>query len=113
MIISAEKNGVNLIINADPNYVRTEEDIKANVEVVYVRPGENNQIGHVLFMNKEGKFVETDPETYESKYDCFYAAMNKILKNRGVIKSINELRNETADVIQSNKNYSDTLAAQN
>lgn len=69
MITLSSKNGIKLKIVDDSNYNKTHDDTDTNFEVVLVQPGKNNQIGHVLFMNKDGNFEDTDKDKYESPYD--------------------------------------------
>ncbi|CAF0762503.1 unnamed protein product [Brachionus calyciflorus] len=114
MTLLANKNGINLKVVDDINYERTQEEIDAGVEIVYIEKGSKNDenvdgIGHAYYMDQIGNFVDvkTNPN------DCFYGVMSVILENKGITKSIEDLRNDTADAIQSNSNYSNTIAAEN
>jgi hypothetical protein len=94
MISLAKKNDVNLKVVDDPNYVRTQEEIDSGLEVIYVKRGENGEIGHAYYMDSTGKFVETKSEGF----DCYYAAFGKILETK---KSIIVLRIETAQQVEA------------
>ena len=103
MIATARANGIELKVVNDKHYVKTQEDIDNGVEVVYVERGQNNEIGHAYCMNSNGQFVETRSQGQ----DCYFAAIAQILESRGIIKSIDDLKNDAALQIESNsKNYS-------
>jgi len=103
IIATAQKNGINLKVVDDKDYLKTQDDIEKGVEVIYVERGLNNEIGHAYYMNRNGQFIDAKSEGY----DCFFAAFGQILASNGINKSISELRNEAAQQIESNsKNYS-------
>lgn len=80
------------------------------MQVIYVKHGPNNEIGHAYYMDPNGRW--TDPGS-ENK-DCFFAALSKIIENQnGVSKSVDDLRNQAADWIQDNSQcYAQALAAE-
>jgi hypothetical protein len=109
MIATAKRNGINLKIVDDKNYVKTQEDIDKGVQVVYVEHAPNNEIGHALYLDNNSQFLEAKA----TGYDCFFAAFSKILENNGVTKSIADLRTEAANQIESNPgNFSKLVAAE-
>ncbi len=113
MIATAKQNGVELKIVDTKDYVKTEDDKKNNVQVVYVEKRQNNEIGHAYYMDKSGSFVEAKT----TGQDCFYGAFQEILRQQNgtdQVKSISELRNETAKYMQDNAaNFSEVLKAEN
>jgi hypothetical protein len=109
MIISASENDVNLKLVDDPNYVKTDEDKANNVEIVFIEKGaSDDKVGHAYYMDKDGKFVDVPTKPN----DCFYGVMSAILKNKGIDKSIETLRNETANAIVSNDNFNKIIEAE-
>ncbi|CAF1433891.1 unnamed protein product [Adineta steineri] len=108
-----EKYGIKLKIVNDENYVRTQEELDNGVEVIYVEKGSkdgNNvdQVGHAYYIDKNGKRydIETKPN------DCVYGVVSKILETKGINKSIENIRNELADDIRTNANYSKAMEAE-
>lgn len=109
MTIVANENGVELKVVDDPNYIKTDEDKANGVEIVFIKKGAtDDQVGHAYYMDKDGKFVDVPTKPN----DCFYGVMSVILKNKGVEKSIETLRNETADNIKSNANFNKVIQAE-
>ena len=110
MIATAKTNDAKLKIVNDVDYVRTQENIKNGVDVICVVQGGDNELGHAWYMDSSGCFVETT----STGYDCFFAAYSKILEEKGIVKSVGELRAEAAKQIESNStNYSKVIAAEN
>ena len=112
MFVAANKNGIKIKVVNSKNYQKTDEDIEDGVEIVYVEPGVScgsNEVpvGHAYYMDANGSFVDviTKPN------DCFYGVLSKILENKGVDKTIENLRNETANAIEKNANYAKVLDA--
>jgi preprotein translocase subunit SecA len=108
-----EKYGIKLKIVNDENYQRTQEEIDNDVEVIYVEKDSKDdknadQVGHAYYIDAHGnRFdVETKPN------DCFYGVFSKILETKGINKSIENIRNELADDIKSNANYSKVMEAE-
>ncbi|CAF4321413.1 unnamed protein product, partial [Didymodactylos carnosus] len=108
-----EKYGIKLKIVNDENYQRTQEEIDNGVEVIYVEKGgkddkKADQVGHAYYMDANGnRFdVETKPN------DCFYGVFSKILETKSINKSIENIRNELAEDIKSNANYSKVMEAE-
>lgn len=98
MKAAAAKYGINLIIVTDKSQVNM-DNIPDGAEVVFFNPGENNEIGHVEYFDKNtGKFVDQQ----SSGYDCFYTSFSSILANNGIEKSPSDLRKETAEHIENN-----------
>ena len=113
MILLAKKNNVNLKVVDDKNYKRSQKEIDEGVEQVYIEKGSKDaqnvdQVGHAYYMDANGNFVEAKTKGN----DCFYGAMSKILEKKGVNKTAEKLRDEAADVIQSNSNFQNVVAAE-
>jgi len=108
MMIMAKENGVNLKVVDDKEYRRTSEEIENGVEVVYVEKGKSGEVGHAYRMDKDNKFVQDTAEPN----DCYYAVFGKILELREKGKSIEMLRSETADYIESNGSYGKAMEAE-
>ena len=113
-ILKNKYKNVGVKITQDRNYERTQEEIEQNVQIILVAAGDKDQNkadknGHAYLMNSNGQW-----ETVESKNnDCFYAAFSKALAINNIVKSVDQLRIETAEKIRSNPNYSKVLNAQN
>ena len=108
-----KKYGINAKVVNDKNYQRTQEEIDKGVVIVYVEKGSkdaNNvdQVGHAYYVDASGnRFdIETKPN------DCFYGVFSKILETNGINKSIENIRHELADNIESNPHYSKSMAAE-
>jgi hypothetical protein len=109
-----KKYGIKLKIVNDKNYQRTQKEIDGGVEVICVEKGDKDgrnvdQVGHAYYIDMNGSCfdVETKPN------DCLYGVFSKILETRGIYISIVDIRNETADAIESNANYSKVMEAEN
>jgi len=77
---------------------------------VYVEKGSkdaNNvdQVGHAYYIDEQGNRIDIESKPN----DCFYGVLSKILETRGINKSVETIRNELADDIQSNPNYSKVI----
>ncbi len=68
------------------------------VQVMLVEHDPNGGIGHAYYMDGDGQFREAP----SAGLDCAFAAMSAILQGRGISKSVDELRNEAADRMESN-----------
>ncbi|CAG0890702.1 unnamed protein product [Darwinula stevensoni] len=110
MIAMAKGIGVNLKVVDDERYVRTQEDIDNGVQVMYVKHGPNDEVGHAYYMNSNGQFSEAPSVGYDSAF----AAFSKILESNGISKSVSDLRVEAADRIESNStSFLKVLSAEN
>ncbi|CAF1444874.1 unnamed protein product [Adineta steineri] len=108
-----EKYGIKLRIVNDKNYQRTDEEIEDGVEVIYIEKGSKDeknvdQVGHAYYVDKNGNCY--DVETNSN--DCFYGIFSRLLEIKGINKSIQDIRNELADDIESNANYSKVMEAE-
>ncbi|CAF1522845.1 unnamed protein product, partial [Didymodactylos carnosus] len=109
----AKKYGIKLKVFADKNYQRTQKEIDYGVEVIYVEKGSKDdknadQVGHAYYIDMNGNCYDVETKLN----DCFYGVFSKILETKGINKSIENIRNETADDIQSNANYSKVMEAE-
>jgi len=115
MSAASDKYGANLKVVDDENYERTQEEIDNGVVVVYVEKGSkdaNNvdQVGHAYYIDEQGNRIDIESKPN----DCFYGVLSKILlETKGINKSVETIRNELADDIQSNPNYSKAIEAEN
>ena len=116
MLILTKMNGINLKLVDDENYVRTQDDISKNVQVVYVESKKGEQVGHLVdqaiscsFLNSSGEFVKVSSDTSN---DCLYGAISMILSEKGVNKTIKTLRAETSDHIMYNPNFTQVIKAE-
>ncbi|CAG0914726.1 unnamed protein product [Notodromas monacha] len=108
----AKANGVNLKVVDDENYQRTPEEIENGVQVMYVKPGANSDdVGHAYYMDNDGVFREIP----SAGNDCAFAAFSMILEqSKGISKSVEDLRAETADRMESNSaSFGKVLSAEN
>ncbi len=113
MMAAAKAKGINLKVVDSKDYVKTEEEKANNVQVVFVEYSADDKLpGHAYYMDAgSGKFVEAKTVGL----DCFYGALGHILQQQdgGELKSVQELRSETARTIESNgPNYLKAFAAQ-
>ena len=114
MSAASDKYGANLKVVDDENYERIQEEIDNGVVVVYVEKGSkdaNNvdQVGHAYYIDEQGNRIDIESKPN----DCFYGVLSKILETGGINKSVETIRNELADDIQSNPNYSKAIEAEN
>ncbi|CAF4844118.1 unnamed protein product, partial [Rotaria sp. Silwood1] len=108
-----KKYGIKLKIVNDKNYQRTQEEIDNGVEVIYVEKGSKDdkntdQVGHAYYIDANGNRFDIETKLN----DCFYGVFSKILETKGINKSIEDIRNELADDIISNTNYSKVIEAE-
>ena len=106
-------HGIDVKVVDDPNYERTQEDIESGVEIVFIQKGSKDEngvdgIGHAQYMDKNGNRI--DIQTDDN--DCVYGVFSKILEKNGIVKSVNELRSETAQGIRTNANYEKVIEAE-
>lgn len=109
----AKKLGIKLKMTNDPNYKPTPEEIAQGISVIYIHPAEKDEngvdkVGHAFYIDENGNHfhVESKPN------DCFYAVCGKILEDRGVTMTDAELRQITADEIESNGNIDKALESE-
>ncbi|CAG0892076.1 unnamed protein product [Darwinula stevensoni] len=86
------------------------EDIDNGVQVMYVKHGPNDEVGHAYYMESNGQFSEAP----SAGYDSAFAAFSKILESNGISKCVGDLRVEAADLIESNSaSFLKVLSAEN
>ena len=100
MMAAANARDITLKIVDDKNYVKSKEDKKNKIEVIYVEHCKESKLpGHAYYMNDKGRFEECETKGM----DCFYGAFSKILEKRtGQRVSVQDLRWETAQHIKQN-----------
>ncbi|CAF4590118.1 unnamed protein product, partial [Rotaria sp. Silwood2] len=108
-----DKYGIKLKIVNDENYQRTQEEIDNGIEVIYVEKGSKDdknadQVGHAYYIDANGNRFDVETKLN----NCFYGIFSKILETKGINKSIENIRNELADDIKSNANYSKVMEAE-
>ncbi|CAF1342923.1 unnamed protein product, partial [Didymodactylos carnosus] len=92
----------------------TQEEIDNGVEVICVEKGGKDdknadQVRHAYDVDADGNRFDVEPKPN----DCFYRAFSKILeRQKGIKKSIQDIRNELADDIETNGNYSKVMEAE-
>ncbi|CAF5056502.1 unnamed protein product, partial [Rotaria magnacalcarata] len=114
MMAIAAQNDVDIKIVDDVNYQPTDEDKAKGTNIVLYTKGEvdsqgKNTIGHYRLMLGDGTVIDVP----SNNNNCGYAVIQKILKDRGVYKSIEDLRNGRAQNIEDNpRESSKVLKAQ-
>ncbi|CAF1195636.1 unnamed protein product [Rotaria magnacalcarata] len=114
MMAIATQNDVDIKIVDDVNYQPTDEDQAKGTNIVLYTKGEvdsqgKNTIGHYRLMLGDGTVIDVP----SNNNNCGYAVIQKILKDRGVDKSIEDLRNDRAQNIEDNpRESSKVLKAQ-
>lgn len=66
---------------------------------LYIKEHPNNGVGHCFYIDSQGNFVEAETNGI---YDCFFHALKKILGCNGTEKTVEELRQEIADIMEEN-----------
>ncbi|CAF3170226.1 unnamed protein product [Rotaria sp. Silwood2] len=97
----AASYGLDIKIVDDEDYVPTEDDKENGTHIIVFSPGErdgqgNIGIGHYQLMQDD----DTDNDNPSGKNDCGYLVIQKILSERGVEKTIEDLRNDCAQSIK-------------
>jgi hypothetical protein len=109
-----KKYGLNTKIIQDENYKPTQEEIDNGVQFILIKPGEKDQNnvdqpGHAYLKDENGNWKPVESKNN----DCVYAAFSELLQKNNITKSVDQLRDETANSILNNPNYSKVLEAQN
>lgn len=104
---------IKLKITTDENYKPTPEEIAQGIHVVYVQPGPQDEngvagVGHAYTVDANGSRIDVraDPN------DCFYMVYSMVLASQGTTMSVEQLRQITADAVESNANFSKVLEAE-
>ena len=103
MMLVAEENGLKIKIVDDLSYQLTEEDRKSNTKIVVFNKGQkdeqnHDQIGHYSLMDAEGKLTAIE----STDNNCGYAVIQTLLEQKGIYRSIDQLRDAAADSIGNN-----------
>jgi hypothetical protein len=110
MFTMATENGIDLKIVDDPNYQLTEEEKAKGTKIVVFTKGDKDiegkeGIGHYQLLSSDGKLIDIPT----NGNDCGYAVFAELTG-----KSVEQLRNETAQGIEANSNnFSKAIEAQN
>ncbi|CAF4453722.1 unnamed protein product, partial [Rotaria socialis] len=111
MMAIAAQNDVDIKIVDDVNYQPTDEDQARGTNIIVYSKGEkddqgNFSVGHFQLMTGDGTLVDIPSE----KNNCGYSVIQKILNDRSIDKSIDDLRNDRAQRIEDNpKEFSKIL----
>jgi hypothetical protein len=112
-VLNKQLGNLKLKMTSDENYKPTPEEIAQGIRVIYVQPGpkdENGvaQVGHAYIVNDDGSKICVPARPN----DCFYEVCSMVLESQGINKSVEQLRQMTADAIESNANFSNVLEAE-
>jgi hypothetical protein len=103
----AKANGIELKFVDDLLYTKTQEDVKNDVEVMYVKEDPEKRVSYALCMNSDDKLKKVKG----GDYGCVFKAFSEILARKSIVKSVAELRAELADQIELNsESFSEALA---
>ncbi|CAF3851124.1 unnamed protein product [Rotaria sp. Silwood1] len=103
MMALAAENNLDIKIVDDENYQPTEEDKAHGTNIIVYTQGTadangNVGIGHFQLMSGDGTLIDIPSE----KNNCGYTVIQKILNDKNVDKSIDDLRNARAQSIETN-----------
>ncbi|CAF3169263.1 unnamed protein product [Rotaria sp. Silwood2] len=103
MIALAAENNLDIKIADDENYQPTEEDKAHGTNIIVYTKGTvdangNVGIGHFQLMSRDGILIDIPNE----KNNCGYTVIQKILHDKNVDKTIDDLRNARAQSIETN-----------
>ncbi|CAM4988604.1 unnamed protein product, partial [Rotaria socialis] len=103
MMAIAAQNDVDIKIVDDVNYQPTDEDRAKGTDIVLYTKGEvdsqgKNSVGHYRLMLGDGTVIDVPSDNN----NCGYAVIQKILKDRDIDKSVEDLRNDRAQNIEDN-----------
>ncbi|CAM4768573.1 unnamed protein product [Rotaria magnacalcarata] len=103
MMSIVAQNDVDIKIVDDVNYQPTDEDQARGTNIIVYSKGEKDDqgnfcVGHFQLMTGDGTLVDIQSE----KNNCGYSVIQKILKDRSIDKSIDDLRNDRAEKIKDN-----------
>jgi preprotein translocase subunit SecA len=116
MFTMASLYGINIKIVDDADYQMTEEDkAKNTIPILFTEGGivEDDNFGKIEGLGHYQLITQNYEEEIGSN-NCGYDVISKILKARGIDKSVEQIRNETANAIEANStNFSKAIDAQN
>ena len=103
MIGLAAANNISIKIVDNPLYEPTEEDVAKGMKIIVHTKGETNNegktgIGHYQLKLENGNVVNVP----SNGNNCGYAVIQKLLQDRGIDISVNDLRDQRAAAIQNN-----------
>ncbi|CAF1106068.1 unnamed protein product [Rotaria sordida] len=103
IIALAAQQNLDIKIVDDPNYQPTNEDKEKGTNIIVYTKGErdingNIDVGHYQLMLADGAVVDISSD----RNNCGYSVIQKILHDRGIEKSIDDLRNDRAQRIEDN-----------
>ncbi|CAF1677601.1 unnamed protein product [Rotaria magnacalcarata] len=103
MMGMAADYGLDMKIVDDKNYQPTEEDKAKGTNIIVFTHGTSDEqgkigIGHFQLKLPDGEVIDLPGE----RNNCGYCVFQKILRDRGIEKSIDDLRNDRAASIEDN-----------